>query len=642
MPRKRLSYAEMLVSGRNWTQRELTERRLEEEMALVQGKTPIKPPRAARPAPAVVPSIVAPCPASVAVGPDCAAGAVQYANDVLSGAVIAGHLVKLAAKRFLADIADGATRGFTFSPAAAQAPVDYVAGLGLELLPFQLFLLAGIFGFVKADGSRRTKIAHVELSKKNGKSTLSGGLALHLASPRSINGDGATNPKVIMAATTKSQAADICFRQALQMRLKNPALEAITKVSRDTISFPASNALVQPIPANSDKLNGLIDVHGLIVDELADHKSPDLYNRLHSTQIGLRNALTITISTAGAERIGNICWENREHALQVLEGAIVDDGFFAFIATLDEGDSWMDPKCWIKSNPGLGVLIPEENLAAECLRAKTISSARSSFERYHANIWSAVSEHRWIYPETLAKTEVLFINGSEKACTVSERIAQAAARLQGKKCILGFDRGISNDLSALAAIFPQENNRDAYEVLFKFWVPEDSIVERTMQHRVPYKQWRDNGWLIATPGAMTDQRRIAEDILDFVEQFSVQECGLDPAHADVLYEVLKNSGMTCSAVRQGFNLSGAIVKVEELLVGGKLCLHGNEIALWNIGNAQIDSGKYQVRLDKERSREKIDGAVALCNAFSVQMTRPMPRIITLDDLRSGRAGIMVI
>jgi phage terminase large subunit-like protein len=104
--------------------------------------------------------------------------AVNYAKDVISGAIVAGKLVKLAAKRFLRDLKNGHERGLFFDIAAAQHVVDFfgflrhskgewgrAGGQVFVLQPWQVFILANVFGWKRADGTRRFREAYIEVAR---------------------------------------------------------------------------------------------------------------------------------------------------------------------------------------------------------------------------------------------------------------------------------------------------------------------------------------------------------------------------------------------------------------------------------------------------------------------------------------------
>jgi phage terminase large subunit-like protein len=639
LARKRLTYIEIVAAGnpRHLSKANLEIRRLEDEAAALGAKN-LRQRRAVQSQKPAIATVAQVAPVTVTDRPpvgDCAAEAKRYCENIVSGQILAGKLHIAACRRYLDDLIAGPSRGFRFDAIAAQRVADFVGKLDLGTIqPFQYFIISAIFGFIRDDSTRRTRTGFICFGKKNGKSSLSGALAIYMAAPAEVGGDGETRPMVDFCATTRYQSQSICFKEALRLCNESPEISAIVKLSKTSITFPDSLATIEPLAGNSDKLNGR-NSHAVFADELADHPTPDLWNTLSSGQIGRRSPLSLAITTAGAQREGNIAFESQQHAEQILDGTIEDDAFFALICQLDEDDDWQNEKNWVKANPGLGTLIPIDNLRDAAKRAATVPSAKSLFLRYHVNRWAEVSEHAWLSTEVLQKPSVLYINESEKCCTIPERIAQAQQRLYNRPCALGLDLGRNNDLSALAIWFPPLERNGMHEVLFRIFCPEETIVERSRAHRVPYQRWAENGYIIPTPGSVIDEDRIFQEILALKAIFNIREIGFDTRYAQNLAKILDAKNLKCTRCEQGYDLGPAIAEIEKLLFSGKICLHGHPIAIWNLSNAVLQQGVKDCRLDKNKSREKIDAAMAMCDAMSICLVRPpvieMPSFFFMPD-----------
>jgi phage terminase large subunit-like protein len=569
-----------------------------------------------------------------APAPDCAAIARQYATDITSGAIVAGKFVKLACQRFLDDLEKGAERGITFDPAACQRVVDYLNRLKLgTLLGWQCFVLANLFGFKRANGLRRFRNAYVEVAKKNGKSSLLAGLGLYMADPE---GDQEPRATSYMAATTRYQSQSICFKEAVRLRNANEDLSMRTEAFKTAIVWNESS--LEPLAANSDKLNGLNIQFG-ILDELGDHPTPDLFNVFSSSMVGRKQPLLLSITTAGKDR-EQIAYYQRQHGAQVLEGVIEDDRFFVYIAELDEADDPFDEKVWIKANPSLDVLVPLENLRAAAASARAIPSMRQDFCRYHLDLWPSTSSTGWIDVNDLSKQGNRAISAEEMPLSAADRIAKAEARLKGRPCIAGLDLALVSDLSALCLLFPPLEETGIFECLFRVWAPEENIVRRTKEQRVPYTAWRDQKFLIATPGETTDFKFIREETLALRDKFHISELGFDVHLAEDLVSDLRHEGLEVTQVSQGFKLDPAIRRIERLIKQQKFCLHGHPIAEWCFSNVVLDHGVREVRLEKRKSREKIDVATAAVIAMDTFLSTP-PKpvnpyltrgIIFIDDI----------
>lgn len=98
----------------------------------------------------------------------------------MANEVVAGKLVKLACQRHLRDLELGAERGLVWRADAAQFRIGFYprflrhskgewARKPVELSPWQKFIIGSLFGWKRADGTRRFRSAYLEVSRKNGK-----------------------------------------------------------------------------------------------------------------------------------------------------------------------------------------------------------------------------------------------------------------------------------------------------------------------------------------------------------------------------------------------------------------------------------------------------------------------------------------
>jgi phage terminase large subunit-like protein len=539
-----------------------------------------------------------------------------YADDVLSGKIVACELVKRTCKRFLSDLGN---KAFIFDAAAAQKVGDYIARLGLVLLPWQCLILANLFGFLKPNGLRRFQLAHVEVAKKNGKSSFLAAIGLYLTDPE---GDGEPNAETYVAATTRFQSQDIVFKIALRFRTQSEDLSQRSEAFKAAVQF--GDSVFMPLAANPEKLQGK-NMSGGILDELQNHPTPDLYHTFTTSTASRKQPLIISIGTAGNQREGNVAWGVRQHALSILDGTVNDDSFFCFIATLDEGDRWNDESVWIKSNPSLGVLVQVDNLRQMAERAKALPSGKQAFCQYNVNVWPKTSYTAWLNPSDFEKPGVAYVLESERKLMITERLAAVEKRLDGRNCFVGIDIGPVNDLSVLCMFFPppDEDNwngekyiRDGvFECIFRVWCPEDDIERRSKEHRVPYRDWADQGLIIPTPGDTTDMTFIERDIIALRQHFWSESISFDIAHfRDCAGRLQNGHGIPMVQVSQGFALSPSILRVERLLKERRLCLHSHPIAQWCLSNVVLSPGVRDFRIDKNKSREKVDAASALCTA----------------------------
>jgi phage terminase large subunit-like protein len=565
------------------------------------------------------------------VAPDAAAVAKAYAVDVQAGVIVACKFVKLACKRFLADLA---RTDMTFDSVAAQHVVNYITRLGLDLLPWQVFVLANLFGFKLPSGLRRFRYALVLVAKKNGKTALSAALGLYMADPA---GDAEPYSSCFCAATTKYQSHSLCFKAACRLRNENQHIAGATREWKSKSSITWETSSFESLAANSEKLNGL-NIHFGVLDELGDHVNSSLHNVFTSSTTGRKQPLIMSITTAGETR-EQIAYEQRNRAAQVLEGVLPGNSFFAYIAELDQGDSPENESVWIKANPSLGILVPIENIRDLAQQAAAIPSTKRAFLRYSFNVWNETSDIAWINYADLEAKGCAYLTDEDKLLTPSKRIAATEARLEAKPlpdlsklsdialrqigesqrtCYGGLDLAIVEDLSAFALLFTPAPGSNIWECIFRVFCPEEGIIRRSKESRVPYDIWRDSKFLIATPGTTTDFGFIRGEILALRQKYRIKEVGFDRALAQDLAKSLETAGQKMVQVTQGFSLSPAILRIERLIVSHQLALFGNPLANWCFSNVNLIRGyKGDVRLDKGRAREKIDLATAACIAMYV-------------------------
>ena len=135
---------------------------------------------------------------------------------------------------------------------------------------------------------------------------------------------------------------------------------------------------------------------------------------------------------------------------------------------------------------------------------------------------------------------------------------------------------------------------------------------------MPYQQWQKSGHLIATPGNVTDFRWIRADILKLADEFTVKEWAYDRTFATELVTDLQEEGLVMVPAGQGSMTMNAPVREIERLIcseAGMIEHMGHPIARWGFSNVALVEDRHAgVSLDKERSKEKIDGVQALANA----------------------------
>lgn len=553
----------------------------------------------------------------------------QYALDVVAGRIVAGNLVRKACERHLADLADGHERGLHWDRKAAEEAIGFFPllrhykgewgphpgkpeGDPIVLEPWQAFIVGSLFGWKREDGLRRYRQAYIEVAKKNGKTLMAAGLAILLAFF-----DGEPGAEVYSIATKRDQAK-LVWLDAKQMVAKNPSLSK--RVHRYALSLTneASASFFKPLGKDSGESEQGINPHGYIIDELHVIEERDSIANVETATSARRQPLGVKITTAGVKR-ESVWAEERADAVAVVEGRATDDAMLVLIYTLDEGDDPFDEKVWPKANPNLGVSVKLDGLRDAAEKAKRSPGKVAAFLRFRVNVPTAVS------------TRAIDIDEWDANDAVPE-IPDGAGGFGG------LDLASVRDLTAFIALFRSDNAEAAlvhgciekgsamredcphywYDVLARFWCPEDGIVERSRRDGVPYDEWVRDGWLTATPGNVTDYRFIRHEIQELGERLLIADIGFDKWNATQLVIELQDDGASCTAIPQTHaGLGPGWRELEKVILDHAMRHGGHPILRWMAGNVEVetDSAGNQ-KPSKRHSSERIDGVVAMTMAMN--------------------------
>ena len=475
------------------------------------------------------------------------------------------------------------------------------AGKPFDLLPWQIELIAELFGWVRVDDeTRRYRVAYISTAKKSGKSTLLAGIGLYL-----LVMDGENGAEVYGAAADREQAS-VVYREAASMVRASPQLSRVLEVidSRRTIAYRKEASFYRVLSADAFRAEGL-NIHGLLFDELHAQKDRRLWDALRYGGAARAQPLLCSITTAGYDR-NSICFEQYSYAKAVLRDWQHDPTFFPCIYEADEKDDWTAEDTWPKANPSWGVTIKPEDFAADCREAQLSNTKENAFKRYRLNTWTA-QDTRWIKMDAW------------DSCA-----AAPPAPLEGRECWCGLDLATTFDTSAFIAVFPAE---DGYvDVLCRFWIPGDNATERERKDRVPYTVWAKdpkNG-LTMTPGNVTDYDVIRRDIVEFSKKYNVRQIAIDRWNATQLALQLQGDGLEVIGFGQGMgSMSSPSKTLEALIASGKVRHGGNSVLAWMAGNASVKvdaAGNIKPVKPKHGSAERIDGIVALVMALGINAT----------------------
>ncbi|MDP2377774.1 terminase large subunit [Reyranella sp.] len=529
----------------------------------------------------------------------------EYAQAVLAGEIPAGELIKAACRRHLKDLKDGPKRGLAWRPDSAAYAIGFFekylkhskgewAGKPVILGLWQKFIIGSVFGWKRADGSRRFRYIYEEVPRKNGKSLKLAGIGLF-----GLVCDLEDGAEIYSAATKKDQAK-IIFDEAKRMVAKSPDLAAKIRRYKSNLSVDATFSKFEPLSADENTLDGL-NPHFVLADELHKHRTRALFDVLDTAVGARRQPLIWIITTAGDDNPESVYANENEYATKILEGVIEDDGVFAFIATIDKDDKWDDPAAWAKANPNLNVSVKLADLERQARKASKSPSALSAFKRLRLNVRSAAAERAIDMPEWALNSAGKF----------------DPADMLGRRCWAGLDLSSKIDISAYVKIFEPLEPGGRYPVVCRFWMPGDTLEKRSERDKVQYRRWVDEGWIETTVGNVIDHSEIGTAVLKDMDHYDVQSVAYDSWNATQLAVSLLGDGVPMVEFVQGSRSYAAPTADFEALVAAHRIEHGlNPVLAWMMSNLKFTRDKNENKMpNKHHSTGRIDGASSLIMAI---------------------------
>ena len=469
------------------------------------------------------------------------------------------------------------------------------AGKRFELMDWQEQIIRDLFGILKPNRYRQFNTAYIEIPKKNGKSELAAAVALLLTC-----GDGEQRAEVYGAAADRQQAS-IVFDVAADMVRMCPALNKRVKIlaSQKRLIYEPTNSFYQVLSAEAYSKHGF-NVHGVVFDELHSQPNRKLYDVLTKGSGDARmQPLFFLITTAGTDT-HSICYEVHQKAQDIIDGRKIDPTFYPVIFGADDTEDWTSPKVWKKCNPSLGETIGMDKVKTACESAKQNPGEENSFRQLRLNQWVKQAV-RWMPMDKWDK------------CAFAVREDD----LIGRVCYGGLDLSSTTDITAFVLVFPPIDEDDKYIILPYFWIPEDTLDLRVKRDHVPYDVWERQGYLQTTEGNVVHYGYIEKFIEELGKKFNIREIAFDRWGAVQMVQNLEGMGFTVVPFGQGFkDMSPPTKELMKLTLEQKLAHGGHPVLRWNMDNIFIRTDPAgNIKADKEKSTEKIDGAVATIMAL---------------------------
>ena len=537
----------------------------------------------------------------------------KYCDDVMTGEIAAGKYVRLAVDRHVKDLARVGDADFPyyfdqqeaedaclFFPVAFRHAKSKWAGQAFELSPWQMFCNACILGWKRLDGTRRFRRAHVSVGRKNGKTTWCGGLAIYLGFA-----DNEASAEVYIGATKIDQAR-LLFRDSESMVRQSPSLMKHAKLLKDNIAFPGSASFIRPL--GSDKPFDGLNPHAVFFDELHAWKEQQrpFYDTMRTGSGARPQPLIATITTAGDDR-SQLWKEETTYVKNVLDGVLTDESIFGYIASIDEEDDPLDPDCWVKANPNLGVSVGLEYLEEMAQEARSDLVAMNRFKRYHCNVMVSSTE-RAIDP-------VLWSNAADDLSDWRDADAVAA----------GFDLGGRDDLAAyaLCARFLIGETEEE-QPIYRFEVLQKSYMSKDTKRNLDEEPWASFIAAGSLPVCRHAIQQLRDDLIAECEHYGIEYVAHDPYQAMQMAADLEQEGISPIKMPQNYSQFNEPIRAFLAdLQENRITHNGDSILTWCAGNAVVVQDRTQRWMfDKANSKQKIDPIVAMIMAYRAVKVAP--------------------
>ena len=467
------------------------------------------------------------------------------------------------------------------------------------------YFLAPVFGWVHFEESigqyvRVVREAYMDIPRKNGKSTMSGGIGIYLT-----GADREPGAEVVAAASTRDQAGFV-FAPIKSLVERSPALRGKFISRTGKILHPRSGSYFQVISSAADAQHGA-NLHGAIIDELHIHKTPDLVETLETGTGSRDQPLVAMITTADAGKPNTIYSRKRKYVEQLASNVFQDPSFFGVVFGVPATADPFRQRNWAIANPGYPISPTHAYIDGAAKKAKNSPAELAKFKRLHLGIRE--------------KQNVTYIDIREWDRNAGARFKPQ--ELSGRYAYGGLDLGSVSDLTALCWLMPFTDGRIGYDVSWKFWTPEENLDALDKRTANGATGWVQDGWLTLTPGNVTDYDFIEQQILSDMDEYQVASLGFDMWNATQVANNLLDEGVPLVETRQGFKtMSPALKEIQRLLKMGRrgaprLRHGGNPVMRWMTDNLAVSIDPAgNVKPDKGKAGDKIDGWSALANAMA--------------------------
>ena len=466
-----------------------------------------------------------------------------------------------------------------------------LVGKRMKLLDSQIEFIEHMYG-----GEMRIGI--FSEPRGNGKTGLLAALSLcHLLGPES------EERGEIYSAAIDRQQAGILFAEMEAIIVRIPEFYHRVNIQRfhkriEVLAEDGVGSTYEAISSDARRAHGLAPSLW-IYDEMAQTKSREMLDNL-MTGMGKRNrSMGMIISTQAPDD---------QHPLSQM----IDDGlrgadpttYVKLIAADVDADPF-DEDVIRSVNPAADHFLDFDELVKQAEQAKRMPSFEMRFRNLRLN--------QRVQAETLFVSQGVWKQNNGKP----------AADFGDAQVYGGLDLSSTTDLTSLTLVAELEK---MWHVHQWFWLPDDGLMDKSHIDRVPYLEWRDNGYLSTTPGTAVEYDYVACELRAIFGRYNIAKIAFDRWNWKHFEPCLKRAGFPEWELEQKFeqygqgyqSMSPALRDLEALLLARRIKHGSNPILNYCALNAvaQMDPAGNR-KLAKNRSIGRIDGMVTLTMAIAM-------------------------
>ncbi len=535
----------------------------------------------------------------------------RYEADVLTGAIPAGKLLKMAINRHLNDLKNGHKRGLHFDHEAGQRMVDFAQYVHIapdepiQLADWQVWRLYVFYGWLRDNGTRRFRFSYVSVARKNGKTPLESlQILYHVTVENLFRGEA-------YVSATKEDQAKIAFQDAKLMLEFSPELGELLESTAETIFNPENRSNFHFLTSNPKTADGTRPSYA-VIDEYHEFDNDDMIGKLTTGMIHRKQPIMSIVTTRGTDKSKPCYQAELKEYIPILKGIVLDDSTFVLIYSLDDTDEWDDPSVWVKANPMIGHI----------LRL--------------ADLKEALKKARQKGPEALIKFKTLNLNMWCDAPTVwiEDEAYQAAGRKINKEDFVnigggygGLDLAKRDDFCSFCLTFDRidDDGKVWFDSFWWHWIPEETVKRRVENGLVSLREWIAEGYIIVTPGEVTDYDIVEQTIKGVHDAVGIKGISYDQHNIGNLATNLTNYGIVMNIMPQTMMVLSEPTKQLTYAIREGRYNHGfDPVMRWQAANVVtiVDSKEnIMITKDKKRAREKVDGWVAAVIAYGEYLTQ---------------------